>query len=75
MQPEEAQDKHHDHNEADQINDAVHGSGTSANNPDSDCMCSNSMAERPVLYQVPDPQHAIVRNCTNHFSFGSKTPD
>jgi len=29
MQSEEAQNEHHDHDEADQVNDAVHRSGTS----------------------------------------------
>jgi len=43
VKPEEAQYEHHDYDEADKVNDAVHSSGPSylANNPDPDCVCSN----------------------------------
>ena len=41
VQPKDAQDKHHDDNETDKVNDAVHGPATSANNPISDCVHSN----------------------------------
>jgi hypothetical protein len=51
MQPEEAQDKHHHHDETDKVNDAVHGSCSSPNNPIPDCVHSNllSVNETPQV--------------------------
>jgi hypothetical protein len=48
VQAEQAQDEHHDHDEPDQVDDAVHGCVTSTNNPLPDCAFSDYLAHLNV---------------------------
>jgi hypothetical protein len=69
VQAEEAQDEHHDHDETYQVDDTVHVSAASANNPSTDCARSDYFlitSNFPAPLLVPPQSRRIVNKPSPH---------